>query len=245
MKIFSGHCKTAWLIIIFLFNMPAFAIDIGVAGQYSKNSESLILDGRNIGVSSSGVGFEVSDTILGNYLYLSAGALYGASGNVSATFSGASVSGPATLTTTYGVLKAYAFPDSRWTPVAYCSALNSIGDTNFSGFRNSSPAVGTANFSYSQQALGVGVRFHLIPDLYLELISGKHDWKLLSNAVGTLGALNVSTNIGGSNRDTFNLLSLQYKVGDWTYSGEYAAYILKRDNQVIMNSFKFTINYFF
>ena len=99
MKIFSGYCKKGSLIASLVFGIPAFAIDFGVAGQYSKNPDSLVVNGRNIAVSSSGIGLQVSDTVLQDYLYFSAGALYGASGDASATFSGASVSGPAKLTT--------------------------------------------------------------------------------------------------------------------------------------------------
>lgn len=245
MKIFAGSCKKVCLITGLAFGMPTFAIDFGVAGQYSKNSGGLVVNGRNIAVSSSGIGLQVSDTILKDYLYLSAGALYGTSGDASATFSGVSVSGPAKLSTVYGVIKAYALPDNWWTPMAYYSILNSTGDTSFSGFRNTSPTIGNANFSYDQKALGVGVRFHLIPDLYLELITGKHNWKLLSKAVGTLGTLNVSTNIEGSNRDNFNMASLRYKVGDWTYSGEYGAYVMRYDNQVTTNNLKLSLNYRF
>jgi hypothetical protein len=245
MKIFSGHYKKVWLIASLLFGMPAFAIDFGVAGQYSKNSDSLVVNGRNIAVSSSGIGLQVSDTVLKDYLYLSAGALYGASGDASANFSGASVSGPAKLTTVYGVIKAYALPDHWWTLMGYYSILNNTGDTSFSGYRSTSQAIGTASFSYDQQALGVGVRFLLMPDLCLELITGKHDWKLLSNAVGTLGTLNASTSIEGSNRDNFNMASLRYKLGDWTYSGEYGAYVLRYDNQVTTNNFKLSLSYRF
>ena len=245
MKIFAGSCKKVCLITGLAFGMPAFAIDFGLAGQYSKNSDSLVVNGRNIAVSSSGIGLQVSDTVLQDYLYLSAGALYGASGDASATFSGASVSGPAKLTTVYGVFKAYALPGHWWTPMGYYSILKSTGDISFSGFRSTSLAIGTASFSYDQQAFGIGVRFQLIPDLYLELITGKHDWKLLSNAVGTLGKLNVSTSIEGSNRDNFNMVSLRYKVGDWTYSGEYGAYVLRYDNQVTTNNFKLSLSYRF
>jgi len=245
MIIFSRYFKQICLLAVLTLGIPTFAIDLGLVGQYSKNSDSLVVNGRNISISSSGIGLEVSDTVFKEYLYLSAGALYGSTGDASATFSGAAVSGPAKLTTTYGVIKAYAFPDNRWTPLAYYSILSSNGGITFSGYRNTTLAVGSANFSYDQQAYGIGLRFLVIPDLSVEFIAGKHHWKLLSDATGTLGTLGVSTNIEATNTDTFNAASLRYKNGNWTYSGEYGAYVLRSDNQVSTSNFKLAVNYRF
>jgi len=79
----------------------------------------------------------------------------------------------------------------------------------------------------------------------VEFITGKHHWKLLSDATGTLGTLGVSTNIEATNTDTFNAASLRYKNGSWTYSGEYGAYVLRSDNQVSTSNFKLAVNYQF
>ena len=234
------------ILFLVLFSvLPSAAIEIGIAVEQSQNAGSLLVNGRNVSVNTSGIGLKVSDYVLSDHIYLSAGALFASNGSSSATFSGASVSGPARLNTTFGVIKAYAFPNDRWTPLAYYSISNSNGDIDFNGYRNATQALGTANMSYGQEAWGAGLRFNVIPDWSLELITGMHHWKLLSDAKGTLGSLSVTTNIEASHTDTFNTVSIKYKFGKWMYSGEYGSYVLRSDNKINTNSLKFSADYRF
>ena len=162
-----------------------------------------------------------------------------------ATFSGATVSGPAKLAMTTATIKAYAFPDSRLTPLASYTILNRTGDIDFTGFRNTTPASGAARITYDQKALALGFRFAFSPEASLEMLTGKHQWGLLSNANGSLGAFKVATVIQAGNIDTFNTLALKYKVGGWVYAGEYGSYELSADNKTLTTNLKMSVCYEF
>ena len=231
-------------LLVFLVT-PISAFEFGLVAETSKNAESLLVNGRNISINTGGIGLQTSVRFFGDHLDLSASVLFASNGDSAATFSGATVFGPAKLAMSSATIKAYAFPDSRLTPLASYTVLKRTGDIDFTGFRNTAPASGTARITYDQEAWALGFRFAISPDISVDLKRGKHQWGLLSNARGSLGAVKISTAIEAGNLDTFNALSLRYKVGAWLYLGEYGSYELRADNQTTTNNLKISACYMF
>lgn len=228
-----------------LFVTPVAALEVGLISDVAKNSDNLLINGRNISINTGGIGFQTAERFFGKHFNLSVSALFASNGDSGATFSGATVSGPAKLAMTTATIKAYAFPDSRLTPLASYTILNRTGDIDFTGFRNTTPASGAARITYDQKALALGFRFAFSPEASLEMLTGKHQWGLLSNANGSLGAFKVATVIQAGNIDTFNTLALKYKVGGWVYAGEYGSYELSADNKTLTTNLKMSVCYEF
>jgi len=236
-----------WIVpfVLVLFVTPVIALEVGLISDVSKNSDSLLINGRNISINTGGIGFQTAERFFGKHFNLSVSALFATNGDSGATFSGVTVSGPAKLAMTAATIKAYAFPDSRLTPLAAYNVLKRTGDIDFTGLRNTTLISGTARVTYDQEAWGLGLRFTLNPDISLELMTGKHHWSLLSDAKGSLGSIKISTAIQAGNSDTFNALALRYKVGTWIYAGEYGSYELRADNVTTTNSLKMSASYEF
>ena len=228
-----------------LFVTPVAALEVGLISDISKNSDSLLINGRNISINTGGIGFQTAESFFAKHFNLSVSALFASNGDSGATFSGVTVSGPAKLAMTAATIKAYAFPDNRLTPLAAYNVLKRTGDIDFTGLRNTTLVSGTARVTYDQEAWALGLRFTLNPDISLELMTGKHQWGLLSNANGSLGAFKVATVIQAGNIDTFNTLALKYKVGGWVYAGEYGSYELSADNKTSTTNLKMSVCYEF
>ena len=224
---------------------PVSAFEFGLIAEASKNAESLLVNGRFISINTGGIGLQASERFLSDHFELSTSALFAANGDSGATFSGAAVSGPAKLAMSSAKIKAYALPDSRLTPLVSYTVIKRTGDIDFTGFRNTTPASGAARITYDQEVFGLGFRYAFSPETSLEMLTGKHQWGLLSNAKGSLGAFKVATVIQASNTDTFNTLTLKYKIGSWVYVGEYGSYDLNADNKTTTTNLKMSVCYEF
>ena len=232
-------------ILLAVLATPVSALELGLVAEASKNAESLLVNGRYISINTGGVGLQASERFFSDHLELSGSALFAANGDSGATFSGAAVSGPAKLAMSSAKIKAYALPDSRLTPLVSYTVIKRTGDIDFTGFRNTTPASGAARITYDQEVLGLGFSYAFSPDASLEMLTGKHQWGLLSNAKGSLGAFKVATVIQASNTDTFNTLTLKYKIGSWVYVGEYGSYDLNADNKTTTTNLKMSVCYKF
>ena len=232
-------------ILLAVLATPVSALELGLVAEASKSAENLLVNGRYISINTRGIGLQASERFFSDHLDLSASALFASNGDSAATFSGAAVSGPAKLAMSSATIKAYAFPDNRLTPLAAYNVLKRTGDIDFTGLRNTTLVSGTARVTYDQEAWALGLRFTLNPDISLELMTGKHQWGLLSNANGSLGAFKVATVIQAGNIDTFNTVAIKYKLGGWVYAGEYGSYELSADNKTSTTNLKMSVCYEF
>jgi hypothetical protein len=241
--------KFFYKLYIYIFALAltttAGAVELGIISEKASNSTSLLINGRNISINTAGIGVQASERFLGNHLDMSLAALFAAKGESRATFSGTTVYGPANLATASGFIKAYAFPASRFTPFVAYAVSKKYGSIEFSGLRDITPVLGKAHITYDQNALGLGFLVYIVPGFSLEMIMGKHQWKLLSEANGTLGKVKVTTDIEAGRNDRYSTLALKYRLGDFVFSGEYGVYQLQADNKITTNDVKAAVSYCF
>ncbi len=239
--------KRCSFLLLGLFALPSAAIawEIGPTVSYAAADKSLSVNGRLVNLKSGGIGVRVGESFLRGHVALDASALYGYSGSASATFSGAAVSGPANLTTTQINATIYWRPESSVTPYVRWGDMRRRGDTAFAGTRNGVPVVGRADLEFDQSELSVGLRLQTSGGQSFFAESGQNDWRLNSDANGTLGALNARTQIQASHSDPFTRFGLGVVGKAWRGPLSLGEYRMTADNQTKTRSIDASLMYAF
>ena len=176
---------------------------------------------------------------------LSAKLLFGYSGNATASFSGANVTGSAKIVTQQLDAKIVLLPQYKITPLLTVGYLKRDGNTDFSGDRNGSAVLGSAVITYEHASYGAGIRVVPVENLQIDLQGGQYDWRLNSDATGTIGALGATTAIRTNNTDNFYTFGLHYIWGDWHLRGQYLLYKMNSDNAINSRSMTASLSYAF
>jgi hypothetical protein len=174
------------------------AFELTGTGEYFKASDKLLVNGRYISVTNGGVGLTGSDQFLDSHLTLSATLLAASTGSANATFSGANVAGPASLTTQKLDARVYLYPARELSPFVHIGRVYRSGDTDFTGLRGSSPVSGSAVIHYDHVSTALGLRWRLSPYLTAEASTGKYSWSLNSDANGKVGSIRATTTISAN-----------------------------------------------
>ncbi len=223
----------------------AQAFELTGTGEYLKASDKLLVNGRYISVSSGGVGLTASDQFLDSHLTLSATLLAARTGSASATFSGANVAGPASLTTQKLDARLYLQPTRELSPFVHVGTVHRSGDTDFTGLRGSSPVSGSAVIHYDHTSTALGLRWRLSPQTTAEASTGKYSWSLNSDANGKVGSIRATTTIAANARDSFSTLGWRYQGAAWHFSGKYSLFKMTSDNSITSRGIEANAGYAF
>ena len=241
--------KIKWILLHGAFIIgtapEVLCFEVGLAAEATMPSDSLLVNARYVSVKNGGVGVILSHATANGYLDFSIATLVAKQGDASATFSGASVAGPANLSMNTWSAKAYALPQSNWTPLVAYAEMSRAGNLDFSGSKNSSLVSGTAQINYDHNAWQLGGRVMVNPRWALELGMGQYSWKIKSDAVGYVGKVKTWTTIESSGIDPFQTLSVRFQADRWVYTAEYGLYQMKADNTVNTQTAKATVRYVF
>jgi hypothetical protein len=239
--------KNKGLSVVALIVIPcsALAWEMGPAASYSNVGESLNINGRSVQLKTGGFGLRASESFFGQHIVVDASALYGYTGSASATFSGADVSGPANLTTYKTNVTLYWSPQSRATPFLRLGHVRQRGDSDFNGSRNGSPVQGRANLSFDRDETAIGLRVLVSDNLTVFGETGRHSWRLVSDAVGSVGPLRARTQIQANHTDPLFRIGATYWHAHWRASAAVGQYRMTADNQTTTRSVGATIAYAF
>ena len=223
----------------------AIAWEFGPLASYAAADKSLSVNGRLVNLKSGGVGLSLAEDFISGHVQVDAAALYGYSGSASATFSGAAVSGPAKLTTTRVGATIYWKPQSRATPFVRVADVRRSGDTVFTGSRNGALVAGAADLKFNQSELSIGLRLNASDTLSFFAESGRNDWRLTSDASGTVGALNARTQIESAHSDPFVRFGANVKWKEWRGLLTFGEFRMTADNQTKTRSVDIALMYAF
>lgn len=237
--------KRSWVATILVIPCSVFAWEIGPVASYSSVGKSLNVNGQYLHLKTGGVGLRASESFFSQHATADVTALYGHSGSTSATFSGAAVRGPAKLTTTRVGVTIDWNPQSRATPYIHFADIRRTGDTAFTGSRNGAPVAGTADIKFSQSELSIGLRLNASDKLSFFAESGRNDWRLTSDASGTVGALNARTQIESAHSDPFVRFGANVTGNEWRGLLTFGEFRMTADNQTRMMSVEVALMYAF
>lgn len=241
MKIIKGISVVALIAI----PSAALAWELGPAASYANASESLNISGRSVQLKTGGLGLSARESFFGQHVAVDVSALYGYTGSASATFSGADVRGPANLTTYKTNVTLNWSPKSRATPFLRLGHVRQSGDTDFTGSRNGSPVQGRANLTFDRDETAIGLRVVVSDNLTVFGETGRHSWRLFSDATGTVGSLRARTQIQANHTDPLFRLGATYRHAHWRASASLGEYRMTADNQTTTRSLDATIAYAF
>lgn len=223
----------------------AAAWELGPTASYVNAGERLNINGRFVHLKTGGVGLRASESLFSQNLAVDVSALYGATGSANATFSGADVSGPAHLSSYKANLTLYWSPDSHATPYVRVGHVRQRGDTNFTGSRNGSPVRGSTQLELDSSEAAVGIRWVASDALTLFGEAGQHDWRLNSDAAGTVGALRARTRIQADHKDPFFRVGATLHRANWRGTVSLGQYRMTADNQTQTRSIDASLMYAF
>lgn len=218
---------------IWLFPIACKAWQLGPVAVDSRSSESLNINGRYVKLKSGGAGVWVEHQLLEDHLSLDGAALFGYKGSVAASFAGADVNGPATLSTLRANASVFWDVRPKSSPYLRLGYGRQRGDTNFDGVRGSTPVTGRATLAYSTTELALGYRLTINQTAYLFAELGRYAWSVNSDASGTLGALRAKTTIEGSHQDSFARLGFLAPINtNWKVLVGVGEYRMTAENQI-------------
>ena len=230
-----------------LLAMPcaAFAWEIGPTASYTDANANLHINGRFLHLKTGGTGLRASESFFNQYLVVDVFALYGDAGSANATFSGADVSGPARLSTFKANLTLRWNPQSQVTPYLRVGHVRQRGSTDFTGSRNGSPVQGRAQLELDSTEASLGLRWVASEAVTLFGEAGQHDWRLNSDATGTIGALRARTQIQADHTDPFFRMGVTVLSSNWRGTVSLSRYRMTADNQTLTRSIDASLLYAF
>lgn len=224
---------------------PATAVEWGPVANYASANEQLNINGRFVNLKTGGVGLRASESLLSRHLTLDVAALYGYTGSADATFSSADVSGPARLTTLKADFLVFWSPESAASLYTRMGYVDQRGYSDFTGSRNGSPVSGHAQLQLRNRDVALGLRVSVTDAVVLFGETGRHDWRLKSDASGTVGAIRSKTQIEASHQDPLLRLGLEMKQSNWRATLSIGQYQMTADNKTRTQSLEGAVMYAF
>lgn len=221
------------------------AWELGPAVSYANAGESLNVNGRYVHLKAGGAGLRANESLFSQHATIDASALYGYTGSANATFSGADVSGPAHLATYKANLTLFWSPETKATPYMRLGHVRQRGDTDFTGTRNGSPVRGSAQLELDSTEAAAGIRWAASEAITLIGEIGQHDWRLNSDATGTVGALRARTQIQADHTDPFFRVGVTLLRANWRGTVSLGQYRMTTDNQTQTRSIDASLMYAF
>jgi len=219
------------LVSLFSASVNANDVYIGAVGSYANGDKALEVDGYSLSNRTGGLGIELGGQLLDGYIDASGSAQYAVSSDTSAAFLGASVSGPADLTTLRYDIRLYALPKSIVTPYLSLARMTYDGNVDFSGTRNGSVVTGKADVDFNRTTTGLGLRYTHNDSLEVSAEFGTSSWRIRSVANGTLGMITATTTLDTKHDDDYLKLGFTYDLGDsLSVHGSLSQYELTGDN---------------
>ena len=136
-------------------------------------------------------------------------------------------------------------PESVVTPFARWGKSRQRGDSDFTGFRGSSPVNGTTEVALDTVERSIGLRLRTSEQIDVFGEVGRHKWKLNSDASGTVGSLRARTQIQAQNTDPFFNVGLSIRLQNWQGKLTAGRYKLSADNEVSSRSYSADLMYAF
>jgi hypothetical protein len=236
-----------WLIaiIVFMSSTNVTAVELATIGTYADSGTPIQTQGYSLSNKSGGLGIGLTEAFFDERLELTAAYQYGVSGDANAAFAGASVSGPADLTTKRVGASYYLYPKASLTPFLYLGRLTYDGDIEFTGTRGTAAVAGSATVKFNRQETAIGARYSF-DSSRLTVQYGSAKWDMASNAVGTLGALRVITSVSTSNTDPYWRIGYRNQLTETiSASVNYSSYQLTADNKVDVSDITARLSYAF
>ena len=162
-------------IAILAVAQSGLAMEISTIGTYADSGTPIQTQGYSLSNKSGGVGLGVSELFFDERLELTAAYQYGVSGNANAAFAGASVSGPADLTTKRAAASYYLYPKASLSPFLYVGRLTYDGDIAFTGTRGTAAVAGSASVKFNRTETAIGARYSF-NNSQLALQIGRANW---------------------------------------------------------------------
>lgn len=192
-------------------NEPKFSVSI--VGDYAQSKDEIQIQAKTFTFKTGSLGVRVAyhTDKLGQFFAIAG---LGYSPSETATFAGASVSGPLQVRShTLGFIYPYSFSNSDFgIDFRMSTTTNNHYGSNLTGLKSDRPVTASVDATSVFNRGSLGVNYRAMGDIILAAGIGAYDWKISATGDGSFDSsgIHFSTSVEASGRDQFHYLEASF-----------------------------------